>query len=191
MVNAVFTAQNDSVIFNSYKNDMLVPVRYDTLSAAMQNTTLLEEGFFMMQKGDSATFNIQAENLYERTFGASLPPNIPRGSLITCQVKAEEVYTPEAYTQWQEEQIKKKQAQFSLQSKQQLENDITIIDAYLQENNLNAQTTPPACDTSPTMQAQVLILPREIPCYFTIRESCWTEPSSSILKKKIRLPARL
>ena len=142
MVHAIFTAQNDSVIFNSYENDMLVPVRYDTLSAALRNTTSLEEGFFMMQKGDSATFKIPAENLYERTFGASLPPNIPRGSRITCQVKAEEILTPQAYTQWQEEQIKKKQAQFSTQSKQQLESDVALIDEYLLENNLNAQATP-------------------------------------------------
>ena len=141
MVHAVFTAQNDSVIFNSYANDMLVPVRYDTLSVALQNTTLLEEGFFMMQKGDSATFRIQAENLYERTFGASLPPNIPRGSLIICQVKAEEILTPQAYMQWQEEEIKKKQEKLSLQNEEQLETDIAIIDEYLNANNLTAQTT--------------------------------------------------
>lgn len=141
MVQAIFTAQNDSVIFNSYENGMLVPVRYDTLSVALQNTTLLEESFFMMQKGDSATFRIQAENLYEGTFGASLPPNIPRGSLVICQVKAEEVLTPQAYMQWQEEEIKKKQAQLSLQNQQQLESDITIIDAYLKEKKLSAQNT--------------------------------------------------
>jgi FKBP-type peptidyl-prolyl cis-trans isomerase len=142
MVHAVFTAQNDSVIFNSYANDMLVPVRYDTLSVALQNTTLLEEGFFMMKKGDSAAFRIPAEYLYERTFGASLPPNIPRGSLVTCQVKAEEILTPQAYMQWQEEEIKKKQAKLSLQNEEQLATDITIIDAYLRENNLHAQNTP-------------------------------------------------
>jgi FKBP-type peptidyl-prolyl cis-trans isomerase FkpA len=141
MVHAIFTTQNDSVIFNSYENDMLVPVRYDTLSVALQNTTLLEEGFYMMQKGDSATFRIKAENLYERTFGASLPPNIPRGSLITCQVKAEEILTSSAYMHWQEEEIKKKQEKLGLQNKTQLESDILIIDKYLQKNNLNAQTT--------------------------------------------------
>ncbi len=141
MVQAIFTAQNDSIIFNSYENNMLVPVRYDTLSAALQNTTLLEEGFFMMRQGDSATFKIQAENLYERTFGASLPPNIPRGSLVTCQVKAEEILTAQAYAQWQKDQIKKKQEQFALQSKSQLESDIAIIDAYLKENNLEPRTS--------------------------------------------------
>jgi FKBP-type peptidyl-prolyl cis-trans isomerase len=141
MVHAIFTTQIDSVIFNSYENDMLVPVRYDTLSLSLQNTTLLEEGFYMMQKGDSASFRIKAENLYERTFGASLPTTIPRGSLITCQVKAEEILTPSAYMHWQEEEIKKKQEKLSLENKTQLESDILIIDEYLQKNNLNAQTT--------------------------------------------------
>src|SRR5690606_10858327 len=85
---------------------------------------------------------IPAEYLYERTFGASLPPNIPRGSLVTCQVKAEEILTPQAYMQWQEEEIKKKQAKLSLQNEEQLATDIAIIDAYLRENNLHAQNTP-------------------------------------------------
>ena len=86
----------------------------------------LEDGFAMMGEGDSATFIVSADSVFEKTFRQNLPASIQKGEWLQFDVRMIKVMTKEEFNKESDE----------------LENKITDeeikrIDTYLNENKIS------------------------------------------------------
>lgn len=88
VVNMVATTDDDSTIIDSYKE--MQPINIQVRESAFKGS--LDEGFVMLTKGDSATFVVNADSLYSKTFNMERPPFIKAGSNVTFHIKVMDVF---------------------------------------------------------------------------------------------------
>ncbi|MFA7381547.1 MAG: FKBP-type peptidyl-prolyl cis-trans isomerase [Bacteroidia bacterium] len=88
-VHMVGKSSTDSTIFDTYKNGQ--PFIINVMEPTFKGS--LEEGFMMMAKGDSATFKINADSLFTKTFQRPRPEFVPAGSDVTFTLKMVNVMT--------------------------------------------------------------------------------------------------
>lgn len=84
-LNMIYKTETDSILFNTFTKEK--PVKTPLTEPTFKGS--LEEGFAMMSAGDSATFIIPADSLFEKTFGGKTPPFVRSGSMLTFIVKME------------------------------------------------------------------------------------------------------
>ena len=112
----------------------------------------LYEAFSMLNEGDSAIFDIPTKELYEQTFRAPLPDTLDSASSMTFQVRLLAIMTREEFKEYQTAELKKRQTKENAKkaeamekelanAKEQLKTDGEIIDKYLADNNIVAETT--------------------------------------------------
>jgi len=122
-----YYTQTDSLLFNTSKiNDSLFQVKL--VEPSFKGA--VEEGFAMMSAGDSATFVVSADSVFEKTFHEQLPAYIKKGSTLRFEVKLRDFKTMEAY-----EAEKKEKADKAMNDEQ------SKIDDYLKANNITVQPT--------------------------------------------------
>jgi len=120
-------ASGDSLLFNTAKiNDTL----FQVVLMEPSFKGAVEEGFSMMSAGDSATFIVSADSVFEKTFHEQLPPYIKKGSTLRFEVKLRDFKSKEAYEA--EKKEKEEKAMTEEQSK---------IDDYIKANNIAVQPT--------------------------------------------------
>lgn len=125
--NMMYKTETDSIIFESTP-DQPAMVPCDTMQWAQMGP--LYKAFAMIKEGDSILIKIPTETLFDKTFRADIPPGIdPMGSITFC-IGATKIYTPE---ELQEKAMEENRLQH--------EADIKIIENYLTENNITAQST--------------------------------------------------
>ena len=89
----------------------------------------LEECFNYVGEGDSAVFQVPADSLYKYTAGRMVPSD-QAGTMMEVQIGVVVVYTRDEYIAKMEED-----------NKARADEEASMIEAYIAENNLNAQPT--------------------------------------------------
>lgn len=90
-----------------------------------------EEAFLMMSAGDSASFLINADSLFEKAIRQPMPEFIEKGSYLKFIIKMEGLYTMEEY-----EELMNKEAN------ELVEKEDTTIQEYITSNNLTGVKQP-------------------------------------------------
>jgi FKBP-type peptidyl-prolyl cis-trans isomerase FkpA len=126
-LNMVYRTDSDSVLFDTYKMGRPVEliVSQPTFKGDLMN------GLMLLAEKDSATFLINADSLFQKTFQVERPAFITAGSMLTFNIKVEKVRSKDQM----EEEMKAAQ-----------EKEITAekanIDKYVADNKLVTNTTP-------------------------------------------------
>lgn len=133
LLNFQMVAKNkgkDTILKDTWKEGQPVPI-------VVQKSTFkgsLEEALLMLSLGDSASFQVNADSLFQKTFYAMRPPFIDSASAITFNMKVVKIQSREEYTKEQQKVMEEKMsAQKSIDDK--------LIQDYLTKNNLTAQST--------------------------------------------------
>jgi FKBP-type peptidyl-prolyl cis-trans isomerase FkpA len=114
------------------KNPFVIPARKSTTKGS------IEEGLFLLTKGDSATFWVSADSMFK---GTPLPPFLEKGSDIAISIKVLNVQTPQVYQQEQMEKMKKDRERVEVETKEHVAIDDSLIRDYLTKNNIKASKT--------------------------------------------------
>lgn len=83
-IHLIGKTMTDSVIFSSYEQGK--PFHIPLAESAHKGGSL-EEAFSLMAKGDSMTFYVSADSLYQHTFKSGRPEFLPAGSQVKFHVK--------------------------------------------------------------------------------------------------------
>lgn len=133
MINFEMVAQNkgkDTVLKNTWKEGQSVPI-------VVQKSTFkgsLEEGLMMLSAGDSVSFQVNADSLFQKTFGAMRPPFVDSASLVSFRMKVIKIQSREDYTKEQQKMMEEKMSS-------QKTIDDKLIQDYVTQNNLQVQST--------------------------------------------------
>lgn len=138
-LNMSYKDQNDSVWMNSTDGPYPVTLQKDSSWTSMEGS--IYSIFADLKKGDSASFSIKCDDLYNNTFRTPVPPNIDPNALITFNVGIIDVYDNEGFQAWKKEMQEQQMKKMEEEAAEQLEEDLTIIDEYLQQNGIAAQKT--------------------------------------------------
>ncbi len=134
MLDMIYKNDKDSILFNSHTQGRKVPV-------PLTKPTFkggLEEGFAMLVKGDSASFIVSADSLFEKTFGMQeLPKGIAKGSMLTFFVKVDEIKTKEEIEKMRQEKMEQQERESALRQSEEKEN----ISKYLTEKKITTAPT--------------------------------------------------
>lgn len=139
MINMMYSDENDSVIANSSFDGGMFPIRYE--QEAWENGGMIYSAIGMMGKGDSAVFKIPATDFFVKSAGSSIPPGIDSASSLNFYIGVQDVISDAELETYQREQMAKQRAEMAKQSAAQMSEDSAKIEAYLDENNIDAQTT--------------------------------------------------
>lgn len=134
-VHMMYSIENDSVIFDSRRQNMPlgVPARDPNMKG------MLAEGFEMLRKGDSVEFVVPAQNFFTQTAGMPVPGGIDENANLYFHVGVADVMSEDAFREVQMEQYRKQQEQALQEQQEQLDEDVRTIEDYLEENNIQAQ----------------------------------------------------
>lgn len=125
--NMKYMNEKDSVLFESSEEE---PALVQCNTAQWNSMGPLYKAFKMIKEGDSILIKIPTQTLFDESFRAAVPPSLdPEGQITFC-IGAEEIRTQEEM-----------EAKAMAASAEQLEKDIEIIEDYLEENNITAQST--------------------------------------------------
>ncbi len=116
---------NGNAFFESKEIGSTVPILYDT--GRWKDAGMMYEVFALLKVGDSITFDVPAKDLFEKSFRGQMPDSIAPGSKITFAIGVEEAVSQAAYA--------------NRINSEQLGIDAKIIDNYLSQNSIEAQTT--------------------------------------------------
>lgn len=122
----IYRTDSDSVIFDTYK--MGQPVKLQVSPETFKGD--LMSGLKMLTANDSATFLINADSLFEKTFNFPRPAFIRAGSYLTFNVKIDKVQTK---AQIEEEMKAETEKQAGLEN--------TNIDKYIADKKLTTTKT--------------------------------------------------
>lgn len=89
-----YRTEKDSIFLDSYSNDMgmvILPFNHSSFPGSF------EEGLSNMNEGDSVSFLVHADPLFEKFFHLPLPMFLPAGSLVKMDVKLHRILTREQY----------------------------------------------------------------------------------------------
>jgi FKBP-type peptidyl-prolyl cis-trans isomerase FkpA len=119
--------QNDSVLFDSKE----LPGIFRLPMRTPQHQGSIEEGFAMMQPGDSAAFIVKADSFYLKTMGKQQPPKwVDENSQIIFQVKLLEILSDDEYKQEQK-----------MKNMQRKEAELLEMESYLEQNKIETEPT--------------------------------------------------
>lgn len=137
MVHMMYATEGDSVLFDSREQEMPlgVPVNDPNMKG------LLAEGFQMLHEGDSIEFIVPAKDFYLETARMPVPAGIEEESDLIFRVGVADVVSPEEFREQQMQQYQKQQEAALKLQEEQMGKDVSLIEAYLQENNIDAQKT--------------------------------------------------
>lgn len=133
-VNMIYKNEQDTTIFDSklVGEKMEFPLMPSTFKGSF------EDALMMMSKGDSASFWINGDSLYLRTFGLeALPEGIKPSELLKFEVKLVNVRTKEEVQKEQMEQYAQEMAKIE----QRKFAEPGEIAQYLKDNNITTQPT--------------------------------------------------
>lgn len=136
LLHMTYTTEDDSLLFSTENQGGPVPVAVDTATQGA-----VQEGFNMLQGGDSVIFKINAEEVFVNTFNTQVPDFIEPQSNIIFNIGVEDVMSQEDFRAYQMEVMRKEQEAMLAQQSEQMSIDSAKIVSYLEENNIDAQAT--------------------------------------------------
>lgn len=122
----VYRTDSDSVLFSTYKINQ--PVKLMVGPATFRGD--LMDGLALLTAGDSASFLINADSLFEKTFQFPRPEFIRAGSYLTFDVKIDKVQTKEELEKEMKAEAEKQAGLESLN-----------IEKYIADKKLKTQKT--------------------------------------------------
>lgn len=125
--NMKYMDEKDSVLFES-TSDQPALVQCD--SNQWNNGGPLFKAFQMIREGDSILIKIPTQPLFAGSFRTAIPPSLDPAGTITFCIGASNIMTQEEM-----------QAEAMARGEEQLKDDIEIIEQYLADNNISAQST--------------------------------------------------
>ncbi len=125
-LNMSYRTDSDSVLFDTYQagNTVRLVVDAPTFKGDLMN------GLMLLSEGDSATFLINADSLFQKTFGFDRPEFIAAGSFLTFDVKVEKAVNK---VQMEEEMRVENEKHAAIEK--------LDIDKYISDNNLTTVST--------------------------------------------------
>lgn len=124
-----YTTEDGKVMMES---EQPMPLKIDVSNPVPQGE--LFEVLKLLETGDSVHFQLVASELFQNTFRAPIPDSIPSTSNIQFQISYVEQLTEAEY-------FEQAAAKAAAAAEKQLVIDAEIIDTYLADNGVEAQTT--------------------------------------------------
>ena len=125
--NMKYIDENDSLI---YETEAGQPAYVPFDSMQWNNMGPLYKAFKIIKEGDSILIKIPTKTLFEESFRAAVPPGLNPDGAITFCIGASAIMTEQEM-----------EMEAMAKSEEQLNEDIEVIDQYLEENNITAQFT--------------------------------------------------
>ncbi|MEP2024145.1 MAG: FKBP-type peptidyl-prolyl cis-trans isomerase [Reichenbachiella sp.] len=149
-LNMKYLNSNGNEQWSSAKAGSPVPIQYN--KEVWSSSGTMYEALEIMNVGDSAIFEVSTKDLYETTFKTGIPDSLDSSSNVTFYAKIVSMMTldefqafqKEEYEKAQQEAIKERaaaQEKMLADAAEVIKKDGEVIDAYLAENNITAQTT--------------------------------------------------
>ena len=130
-IRMVYKNDKDSIVFSSTKNSrdgsgiLQFPLAQSTFKGSF------EEALMLMSPGDSASFKINADSLYQKVFRAKeLPKGIAQGSMLTFEVKMEKIKNQQEMTEEQKVMMELRKNEES-----------KTIEKYIANNHITVEPT--------------------------------------------------
>jgi len=140
LLNVSYTDANDNVMFSSAERGGALPLNY--VDSVFKNNGSLEEGFKLCNKGDSIIMRIPANVIFKESFNQPIPDTIAAESIITVYLGVQDILNQEQFQTYRMEQGQKARAKADEAAKEQIAKDAKIIEDYLIEKGVEAQSTP-------------------------------------------------
>lgn len=140
VMNVSYVDAPGNIIFTSTQSGSPMAISY--YDSVLSRDGGLEEGIRMLAKGDSLIMKFPIENLYENTFNLTLPDSLVRGTDVTVYIGVQDVFTREEFGVYRMRMMEQQQKTFLEIEAKQLEEDGKMIDAYLNEKNIDAEIDP-------------------------------------------------
>ena len=136
--NMMYKTEKDSVLFETTEErPAVVPCN----TQQWDNSGPLYKAFKIIRGGDSIIIKIPTKTLFAESFKAPIPPEFdPEGEITFC-IGALKVMTEE---EMQVESLKEREKyveEFILANADKIDADVEIIETFLSDNNINAQST--------------------------------------------------
>ena len=138
LYNLSYKNEKDSIIFESTTNQ---PAMIPCDTAQWNTMGPLYKAFGMIKEGDSILIKIPTQTLFSASFRAAVPPNLNPEGEVTFYIGLSKIMTEEEAQMEAQRMREQQQAEMLADSEEQMEKDIEIIEAYLKENNITAQST--------------------------------------------------
>ena len=133
-LNMTYVSEDGKVLFDTRKVGAPVQIKFDT--SQWKYGGMLYEVLELLEIGDSVQFVIPAENLYEVSFQSSLPDSIKSGSDIRFNLGLDQSVSQEVLI---------------------LERESNILDNYLTENGIIAESTDSGLRYVITKQGEITV----------------------------------
>ena len=139
LVNMEYKDENDSVWLSSEKNGSPIALLKD--STWENSVGSINSIFAVLKQGDSVQFSLSCTDLFKHTFKSPIPPQVDSTATLTFNMGVEAIYDMEGIRAWQQQQQQQLMAKQKEDAINQKEEDLAAIAVYLEENNIDAQTT--------------------------------------------------
>lgn len=137
-LNMIYKDDKDSVIFSTLKQGEAMPMPVDS---TWKDDGSIYEVFKLLKAGDSVEIQITAEGFFTKTVKQPKPDTLDANSIITFNIGVEEVMSMDSFRTYQMKQFEKRQEKAAAFAVEQLKKDKQAIEDYLEENNIEAQST--------------------------------------------------
>jgi FKBP-type peptidyl-prolyl cis-trans isomerase FkpA len=117
------------------------PVILPKEDSAWRTGGKIHEIFADLKVGDSVTFNVSAETLFAKTWQQQVPPDLTPETMISFHLGVDSTMTSQEYGNWQQKMMDEERIKQEEMMAEQLDIDVSLIEQYLQENNIQAQKT--------------------------------------------------
>ena len=140
IANLFFKDAKDSVWFDSRKSEYPSPVLIPD-TAQMKREDAIADLFRHLSKGDSVTFKMPADILFEKTFKQPIPPKMNPKDEFLFAIGVRDVIGQEQFQKMQQEMAEKQTAKINKDKAIQMGKDTVIIDSILTARNIKAKKT--------------------------------------------------
>lgn len=140
MMNMLYKDETDSVWVTTADRGIPIVVPKND-SVWSQSEGSIEQIFNELKKGDSVSFDIPIKDFFANTVKTEVPAEINEEGTLTFHIGVSDVLNEDEIMEWQQEMMKKQQAKMQAEAEGQLTEDVATIEAYLEENNIDAEKT--------------------------------------------------
>ena len=141
VLNMLYRTEDGKVLYTTEEQGFPLSLQYNDSMKKKDGGFL--EAVGMLQEGDSMIFEISAKTLLNENFDQLAPYyNFEENTPIFLHVGLEAVMDKDDFKKWEAEKIVMLQKSKQEANEAQLKKDLAIIDDYLKENKITAQSTP-------------------------------------------------
>lgn len=126
--------EDDSLLFTWTEKNTPVTLQY--IDTIWERRGQIYHGLKKLKVGDSAIFKVSCSDLYEVAFNTSIPYGLNPFSDITVEIGIMSMLEPTEFRMWQANLFKTQKERIQKRKEQQLFEDISLIDIYLEEQGL-------------------------------------------------------